>query len=72
MNEDQVAQIIKQNPNACWRTLAQMIDYWELPSKLRDALDNARRKCGYRCDGGDGPHEENGSLGCYYSGKKEQ
>jgi len=70
-----VLRVIADNPRACYRTLHRLItDLFPdltVPDWASHELDAARPECGYRCDGDEGPHEVNGSPGCFYSGKIE-
>lgn len=71
-----ITQIINANPKACYRTLEQLIlenypEYTPGDVRYTPELAAARPECGYRCDGDDGPHPDNGSPGCFYSGKCE-
>lgn len=64
--------VIDANPTACWRTLEmELYRLGLLDEAGYRTLLAARPQCGYRCDGGEGPHPLNGSPGCYYSGRLE-
>lgn len=73
---EQCRAFIDARPDECYRTVEQALRTRFPDLSWQDAryvflLADARPECGYRCDGGEGPHPANGSPGCFYSGRVE-